>query len=969
MRFAKQSKGKKNIAVLLVVAMLLTIMPVAAFAVDEEDWGVTIDPSATEVTTGSTVTFTATATTSSAVVWSSTGGTVTPSETTVDGNGVTSSSADVYFDTAGDYTVTAAFTAAEGGTVKEAVSNVKVTVPKEPAVVTPEMTQEQIQAAIDENNEIIFEEGQYDYNLNLTIDGKKTLHANGIVEFTGDKNTPDNQKNTLFDILENSELNIIAGKWDITGYCKPIYMSNAKMNISDSKVSISEAAYPSAIWIHGDGASEFNALNSEIDFSNNAANAFWLADNSTTAQIKINFENCNTKMNNNGKDNGGHGIWNQGDGDTNVDITINGGTFQANGNGWAGITLVNKWVDFNGYDYSYSNDSLAIINGAEVTMSENGTYGYNNGDLVMLGSKFIAENNVARDNIACANLDMRNSTIVANGAKGKGYGGAYWVFGNGFDIGGTICYIENSSITANDNLRAGLFAGYAVGDFSEINMPQPSIIIKDSDILTKNNGRIGCEFVNAVTLESSQIEASGNAVAGIHFNGGSNVLTDIDASSAEGVWDKRQYEKNDINNVSNLNDTTVLLDNNTKGIVVAETLNVNNSVILDTNNTNQGIEYEVTDDGEIHVYPNSVVSVSIVQGEENNEIKSTAGNQITYVVGGSLQGIRDNMTGDYSTAWNTVKGTDEIYAAPINNEGIKLTRFDLHNEVNKEVGLQSKQAKQIDKSFTYYNPNTNNKNYNYQFRFNNEGEDLIAGESGNAYVWTPASVLHYDATEGTIDKLGTAGEITVGNSMTNQTSENTGLNTRYTQDVTIYGNSLDLAEKTMPTATREGYVFAGWFVADNEDDAKTYAAAGNFTELYKLLNTEFTPASKVAEDITDIATAQADKTIYAKWKKPTPPIDPTDPEKPTNPDPVDPPEEEITDPDVPLVEPEDPTTEIDEPDVPLIDVPGTPVEEIDEPEVPLGDAPKTGDAAPIVGLVGLLVAAVAGLVVVRRKFN
>ena len=39
MRFAKQSKGKKNIAVLLVVAMLLTIMPVAAFAVDGEGGG------------------------------------------------------------------------------------------------------------------------------------------------------------------------------------------------------------------------------------------------------------------------------------------------------------------------------------------------------------------------------------------------------------------------------------------------------------------------------------------------------------------------------------------------------------------------------------------------------------------------------------------------------------------------------------------------------------------------------------------------------------------------------------------------------------------------------------------------------------------------------------------------------------------------------------------------------------------
>ena len=95
-----------------------------------------------------------------------------------------------------------------------------------------------------------------------------------------------------------------------------------------------------------------------------------------------------------------------------------------------------------------------------------------------------------------------------------------------------------------------------------------------------------------------------------------------------------------------------------------------------------------------------------------------------------------------------------------------------------------------------------------------------------------------------------------------------------------------------------------------------------------------------------------------------------DPEPPTT-DPEKPPVE-ITDPDVPLVEPEDPTTEIDESDVPLVE-PGTPVEppveEIDEPEVPLGDAPKTGDAAPIVGLVGLLIAAVAGLVVTRRKFN
>ena len=36
-----------------------------------------------------------------------------------------------------------------------------------------------------------------------------------------------------------------------------------------------------------------------------------------------------------------------------------------------------------------------------------------------------------------------------------------------------------------------------------------------------------------------------------------------------------------------------------------------------------------------------------------------------------------------------------------------------------------------------------------------------------------------------------------------------GLNTRYTQDVTIYGNSLNLAERTMPTAEKANAIFRG----------------------------------------------------------------------------------------------------------------------------------------------------------------
>lgn len=37
----------------------------------------------------------------------------------------------------------------------------------------------------------------------------------------------------------------------------------------------------------------------------------------------------------------------------------------------------------------------------------------------------------------------------------------------------------------------------------------------------------------------------------------------------------------------------------------------------------------------------------------------------------------------------------------------------------------------------------------------------------------------------------------------------TGLYTRYTSDVTIFGNSMNLAEKVLALASRERYVFLG----------------------------------------------------------------------------------------------------------------------------------------------------------------
>ena len=82
---------------------------------------------------------------------------------------------------------------------------------------------------------------------------------------------------------------------------------------------------------------------------------------------------------------------------------------------------------------------------------------------------------------------------------------------------------------------------------------------------------------------------------------------------------------------------------------------------------------------------------------------------------------------------------------------------------------------------------------------------------------------------------------------------------------------------------------------------------------------------------------------------------PWTPEPPKKPDPPKPPEIVIDDPEVPLDEPEEPVI-----------VPG---EEIPEPEIPLGDAPATGDAANAVPFMALMLFALCGLVVTRRKFN
>ncbi len=66
----------------------------------------------------------------------------------------------------------------------------------------------------------------------------------------------------------------------------------------------------------------------------------------------------------------------------------------------------------------------------------------------------------------------------------------------------------------------------------------------------------------------------------------------------------------------------------------------------------------------------------------------------------------------------------------------------------------------------------------------------------------------------------------------------------------------------------------------------------------------------------------------------------------------------------------DPDETIPDDNVPTGSVePGEPLDELEDPEIPLGDAPATGDTNNAAPFMALLLVAIAGLVITRRKFN
>ena len=478
-------------------------------------------------------------------------------------------------------------------------------------------------------------------------------------------------------------------------------------------------------------------------------------------------------------------------------------------------------LNYDTSDVSYTDGSSTIVfDNAEVII-QNAKSGY---------SAFVDEGFYS-DHVVLLIKDSKLSLI--DNAK-NGYTGA--------DTRRNI-QIINSEVIANGNASAGM------------KFDCQKIDIINSKLYASGNGSFGFTGMSNATVKSSTISTVDNRLAGMVFYGNSIV------SDNSKLLSKKDGDRT----YSSSRSSAVAVRIYPGTFTIVDSVTNFDSV--------SGISFYNTSAGNVRVY---VTGETVAAISANDEFNTTASELFddfnaskqntgrTIVIGGSLQASFENMTVSEKLkllkdsvlnpviSFENGEKEDTQYLAPVNSDGTALTRFDLNSEINKEVGGEGSHT------FVYYDPNTS-KEYVYTFRYNVVSEDLVEGESGNAYVWTPVSEITYDATEGVVVTDGSTALIDDTNS-------------RYARDITIFGNSLDLAERVMPSAVRQGYKFLGWFIAVNGvevDLEKTYDLAnnGDFNELYALLNYKFEQNSKVLAVVDDAKSGIERITVFAKWAK------------------------------------------------------------------------------------------------------
>lgn len=455
--------------------------------------------------------------------------------------------------------------------------------------------------------------------------------------------------------------------------------------------------------------------------------------------------------------------------------------------------------------------------------------------------------------------------------------------------------IDNSKVIVTNGKNAGVQYGtYEIMNQSVViigEVPEEySVLYQDmfeSKLTSDNvgNDRDGF-YVHNLTVSDSTLIANGNNCSGIYITTGYAMITNSTVIANENGttqrfsgWKPSRRMGIFLGNGALVENSTIITNDNCKdlslgtnvaslsGLVASGEVTFRNSVVTSTDpyawnlyNTSSSGAVIVIDENTVSIAEGSYNLSSPVGADEgedgNNDIVddyNSQGNTGTVIVnGGSMQASSE------ATVDNVTKPYDDVFTRVdiVNDEDEDLYRFDLHDSVNVEVGALSNQAGEEYRTFTYYHKN--GIAHLYSFRFNLLGEDLDPNSYGNAYVWAPYTIIHYDATEGMIVLDGSTAVA--------------GDTNRFASDITIFGNSLNLTEKVMPIAVREGYVFEGWFIAVNNgeveiDLAKALADANYFEELYSILNMEYDGSTKALTIIDDLASGAEEITLYAKWSK------------------------------------------------------------------------------------------------------
>ena len=658
--------------------------------------------------------------------------------------------------------------------------------------------------------------------------------------------------------VDNAGLNFtIAGEYTELQFIVRAENTNITANDATIYGNASTEGNPAAALFIEEGSVNLNGKLTLDDHNHGVRLGYGKAQNTVTSTLTI-MESAVLTIQNNDNTYGNNYYGNGYDDPDNSDYSgavdkyqgngTSGAAIDIRGRGYANIIL-EKNATYNAfnteaavYAIEVSNFTFEAKEGAYVNFDGNGQ-GFNmNTDYA--GSVDIKLNNAkmditnSRSNAITGQglpylLDITNKSVVNINENGA------------FGVNNFYIKVADSTLNVNDNGSHG--ASNVAFDATNSTVNFNNNTYTGLNVSKYNYDKESTDIVN------STINANGNGTSGIRFyiNGG----------------------------VTNITKSTIIANGNGSGngdagVLLKGDVYVTNSTVISNSKNGYSLYDNSTSEAIFHVLENTV---AVGNGNETNhdiydDYNSSQGNSgNTIVTGGSLQvdivdtmgseSLFDRYYGEINPTMPNGQGSREEvqFTGPINSDYTALTQFILHQNINKEVGGEGSHT------FIYYDPTTLNR-YDYTFRYNVLGEDLNPNVFGNAYIWTPVSIIKYDATEGLINSLGTAGKVSLGYGYTDLL---TGLNSRYSSDITIFGNSLDLAEKVLPSAEKENYIFLGWYIpeAANADLASELAERGEFDALYELLVIPFTQSTKVLSDFDDLASGLEEITVYAKWAK------------------------------------------------------------------------------------------------------